>query len=481
MSSATTLVYAVRLRVVAKYLAQLGLVLALLTVPPCAVAFAFGEQPAALRYLLVITLLLVLGLPAARLPATSHLQVNEALVIVALAFVLTPLLMSYPLTATGLTPGQALFEAVSGVTTTGLSTVEHIADKSPALWFARAWMQWYGGLGIVVLSVGLMMGHQTAARRLVEPFSPETLASTARTFARRMLLVYALLTVAGTALLWILCGNAFMAVTHVLSAVSTGGFSPYQDSLAGFGDWPLRYAVIAIAVAAAVPLSLYQRAWQHGWRTLTADVEVRALLLCGLLIAGLLMLFMESGGDRLYHALLLGFSAQSTAGFSSLDVSALDNGSKLVLIAAMAVGGGLGSTAGGLKLLRLLILLRLVQLFLWRSAMPSRAVVEPHLGGKRLGGDDLQRAALLLILLTLVILASWLVFVGHGYAPLDALFEVVSATGTVGLSTGITAPDLQPLLKGVLCLDMLLGRLEIIALLVLLYPRTWFGHRAESL
>ena len=62
-----------------------------------------------------------------------------------------------------------------------------------------------------------------------------------------------------------------------------------------------------------------------------------------------------------------------------------------------------------------------------------------------------------------------------------ALFEVVSATGTVGLSTGITAPDLHPVLKGVLCLDMLLGRLEIIALLVLLYPRTWFGHRAESL
>jgi trk system potassium uptake protein TrkH len=79
------------------------------------------------------------------------------------------------------------------------------------------------------------------------------------------------------------------------------------------------------------------------------------------------------------------------------------------------------------------------------------------------------------------VLASWLVFVGYGHAPLDALFEVVSATGTVGLSTGITAPDLAPELKAVLCLDMLLGRLEIIAVLVLLYPRTWFGHRTESL
>ena len=290
--------------------------------------------------------LLALGLPAARLPATSHLQVNEALVIVALAFVLTPLLMSYPLTATGLTPGDALFEAVSGITTTGLSTIEHIADRSPALWFARAWMQWYGGLGIVVLSVGLLMGHQSAARRLVEPFSPETLASTARTFARRMLLVYTLLTVAGIAILSVLCGDAFMATIHVLSAVSTGGFSPYQDSLASFGGWPLRYAVIAIAVAAAVPLSLYQRAWQHGWRTLAADVELRALLLCGLLVAGLLALFMDNGHDKLNHALLLGFSAQTTAGFATLNVGALDNASKLVLIAAMAIGGGLGSTAG---------------------------------------------------------------------------------------------------------------------------------------
>jgi len=481
MRSAKTLVYAVRLHVVAKYLAQLGVALAVLTLPPCAVAFTLGEQQATLRYLLVIAALLALGLPAARLRTASQLQVNEALVVVALAFVLTPLLMSYPLTAIGLTPAEAVFEAISGVTTTGLSTVEHIADKSPALWFARAWMQWYGGLGIVVLSVGLLMGHQSAARRLVEPFGPETLASTARTFARRMLLVYALLTAAGIAVLWVLCGDALMAVTHTLSAVSTGGFSPYQDSLAGFGDWRVRYAVIAIAVAAAVPLALYQRAWRHGWRTLAADAELRALLLCGLAVAGLLTLFMGGSGDTLKHALLLGFSAQTTAGFSSLDVSVLDNASKLVLIAAMAVGGGLGSTAGGIKLLRLLILLRQVQLFLWRSAMPSRAVVEARLGGRRLSSEDLQRASLLLTLFALVVLGSWLVFVGFGHAPLDALFEVVSATGTVGLSTGITAPQLHPLLKGVLCVDMLLGRLEIVALLVLLYPRTWFGHRAESL
>jgi len=480
MNPATALVYAVRFKVVGKYLAQIGVVVAVLTLLPCGVAFAYGEQLMALRYLLVVAALLALGLPAARLRAPAHMQVNEALVVVALAFLLTPLLMAWPLAASGLSTGEALFEAISALTTTGLSTLAAIEDRSPALWFARAWMQWYGGLGIVVLSVGLLMGHQSAARRLVEPFRPETLASTARTFARRMLLVYVLLTLAGIALLWPLCGDALTAVTHTLSAVSTGGFSPFQDSLAGFPAWPVRYAVIALAVAAAVPLALYQRAWQHGWRSLTGDVELRALLLCGLAVAGLLWLFMDRA-DALHHALLLGFSAQTTAGFSSLAVGGLDNASKLVLIMAMAVGGGLGSTAGGVKLLRMLILLRLVQLFLWRTAMPGRAVLQPRLGGKRLADDDLQRAVLLLVLFVLVVLLSWLVFVAFGHAPLDALFEVVSATGTVGLSTGITAPELHPVLKTVLCADMLLGRLEIVALLVLLYPRTWFGHRTESL
>jgi trk system potassium uptake protein TrkH len=146
----------------------------------------------------------------------------------------------------------------------------------------------------------------------------------------------------------------------------------------------------------------------------------------------------------------------------------------------MFIGGGLGSTAGGIKLLRLLILLRLIQLMLQRTALPSHAVTEPRLYGKPLEEGDIQGALMLILLFIIVILASWLVFVAYGYAPLDALFEVVSASATVGLSSGITSGSLEPLLQVVLCLDMLLGRLEIIALLVVLYPPTWLAKRTES-
>lgn len=141
--------------------------------------------------------------------------------------------------------------------------------------------------------------------------------------------------------------------------------------------------------------------------------------------------------------------------------------------------GGMGSTAGGIKILRLLLLLRLLQLVIRRTCMPSHAVLDPWLGRHRLAGGEVEHALLIIMLFIVVILLSWFPFLLMGYAPLDPLFEVVSATANVGLSCGITAPELPTTLKGVLCLDMLLGRLEVVALVLVLYPWTWFGKRSQ--
>jgi trk system potassium uptake protein TrkH len=148
-----------------------------------------------------------------------------------------------------------------------------------------------------------------------------------------------------------------------------------------------------------------------------------------------------------------------------------------LLVFSMLIGGGSGSTAGGIKLVRLLILLRLLQLFLRRTAMPPHAVAVAKLGGQVLEPLHTERVLLVVGLFVIVPALSWPVFLAYGYAPLDALFEVVSATGTVGLSSGISRPELETPLKFLLCFNMLLGRLEVLALLVLLYPRTWFGKR----
>lgn len=482
---ADSLTYAVRPAVLGKYLGQLGLMLALLTTVPLIASLVFGEYGFSHRYLAVIAVLLLVALPLSRLPTPERVQLNEALTITALAFAIAPLLMIYPMMGAGLTAMDALFEAVSAVTTTGLSTLASVEGMPHTFLFARAWMQWYGGLGIVVLSVALLMGHHITTRQLSESVGSDNLATTARTHARRMLIVYLVLTVAGVALLWLLIDNGELALDFILAAVSTGGFAPLDQSLAGIDSLAGRAIILLFSLAGAIPLVLYYRLWNRDWRSVATDVELRALVIaCALFALILTLLFHSLQGfdwaEAIHHGVLLGISAQTTTGFSTLHIGELGGVFQGVLIAAMAIGGGIGSTAGGFKILRLLILLRLLQLVLRRSSMPSHAVVEPKLGGRILEDDDIVQALFIILLFGLVVIFSWLLFLYFGYAPLQALFEVVSATGTVGLSTGITAPELPSPLKLLLCADMLLGRIEIVALLVVLYPPTWIGRRVEA-
>jgi trk system potassium uptake protein TrkH len=476
-----TLCYAVRWRVLLKYLGMLGVVLAALNSVPFAVAALLGEFEVAGRYAMVLVALLALAVPLARMAAPDRLQVNEALAVVGLVFVLGSLVMSYPLGAAGDSWLDGWFEAVSGITTTGLSTTASVEDKSRAFLFARAWMQWYGGLGIVILSLALFLHNGVAGRRLMDTEATgDTLVSTTRTYARHVAIVYGVLTVCAALGIWLAVGDGFVALAHSLSAVSTGGFSTFDDSLAGLE--PAAAAVImGFSWLGAVSLPLYYLAWQKGPASLFRDPELRALIVATAVLGALLALWLPTGGDDWLDALLLGMSTQSTTGFSNLVIGELDDASKLAMIGAMLVGGSAGSSAGGFKLLRLLLLLRLLQLVLARAAAPRHAVIDARLGGRRVDDEDLWRAMLLMVVFALLVFLSWLAFLAHGYPALDALFEVVSATGTVGLSTGIARPDLEPLLKAILCFDMLAGRVEIFALLVVLYPGTWFGKRSETL
>jgi len=476
--------YAVRPRVVAKYCGQLALMLALLTAVPLGFALLETEWHAAVRYGIVCGGLLLGGGMMARLVAPGDIRDNEALTITAMAFLCTPVVMAWPLAAEDIAPMDALFEAISGVTTTGLSSLHSVEQRSSLFLFGRAWMQWYGGLGIVVLSVALLMGHHAAARRLADPpESGERLAATARTHAQRSLAAYLGLTLLGLALVWPLAGDGFTALVHVLAAVSTGGFSSFDASLGAMGR-TAAVVVTGLAFLGAISLPLYWRTFHARsgarLRTLLGDVELRALTVGCLFVGGLLVLLAWRHGSDApwYNGLLMGFSAQTTTGFSSMPVAEMDSASKLVMIVSMLAGGSVGSSAGGFKLLRLLILLRFLQFMIRRSALPSHAVAEPYLAGQRLDSDDIQRALLLILAFVGIVILSWLPFLLLGYDPLDALFEVASACGSVGLSTGITRPELETLLKVVLCFDMIAGRLEIIALLIVLYPSNWIGRRS---
>jgi trk system potassium uptake protein TrkH len=482
---ATALRYAVRFHVVFKYFGQLCLVLAALSLVPLIISLVFGDTPISVRYGIVIGGLAALGAGLARLRGASSVQANEGMVLVALMFVFTPLVMSYPMMGSGLGFLDAFFEAVSGVTTTGLSTKATLIGALPTFLFARAWMQWYGGLGIVVLSLALVMQPGLLAKGLaVTEAETDDLVGGTRAHARRGLKVYAVLTTLGIIGSLLVGLRFFDAVLYTFAAVSTGGFAPYDGSLETFG-WPAQVWITLLCLAGAMPLTFYHRMLKEKRRLAVDFLQIQAVLIASLVVSLAVGAFMRLSAGMawpqvLHHAPLLAFSAQTTAGFSSMPCVQLDAGSKLVLIFSMLVGGGVGSTAGGFKLLRLLIAASVFRLILLRTCLPKHAVIEPRLGGRRLDNDELQEALLLIVLFVAVVGLSWLPFVAMGYSPLDSLFEVVSATGTVGLSVGLTSETLPALLKGILCVDMLMGRLEIIAWLVLLYPGTWVGRRMEG-
>ena len=476
--------YAVRFRVVFKYFGQLCLVLAALTLLPLAVSVLFADYAISLRYGVVIAALSLFGgLALLRTPA--RIQVNEGLVVVALIFLITPLVMSYPMINPTLGFLDALFEAISGVTTTGLSMNTTLVDASQTFLFARAWMQWYGGLGIIVFSLALLTHPGLLAKGLaVTEAEADDLAGGTRAHARRVLIVYSVLTALGICVSWLAGIGFFDAVLYTISAVSTGGFAPYETSLAMLA-WPAQLSITLLCLTGAIPLMLYYHVLKEKRKVAVDFLQLRAIVFASfivLLAVGSTMKLSAgmSWSQVLHHAPLLALSAQTTAGFSSMAVDQLDAGSKLVLIFSMLVGGGAGSTAGGFKLLRLLIAISVLRLLILRTCLTKHAVIEPSLAGRRLQSEEIQSALLLIVLYVFVIALSWLPFVAMGYNPLDSLFEVVSATATVGLSVGITDASLPPLLKGVLCADMLLGRLEIMAWLVMIYPGMWFGRRMEG-
>lgn len=477
--------YAARPRVVGRYLGRLALSLGGLLALPLAAAIADGQPGMAWRLGLGLLILLGLGIPLGRIRAPRDLQINETAAIVVTPFVLGAAVLAWGFTGAGLSWTNAVFEAVSSITTTGLTVLESVQTRPASVIFTRAWGQWYGGAAILVLGVALLLEPGVAARRLgLQEVGRQDFPSSVRMWARRVLVAYGALTGLAFVVFWAVLHAPFDALIHALTSVSTGGLSTNNANVRAFG-WGGRAATITIATLSSVSLVLYYRVLTGSPRAFLADPIVRAL--GGILVLDTLLLAttMALSGHWAWYQIarsapLLAMSAQSTTGYAPIPMGTLDPASKAVLIAPMLIGADVGSTAGGIKIPRLMVMLALFTAALRRSSRPSHAISPVRTGGRRVETRNTETALLVLCLFVATALLSTLPFLILGYPPLDSLFDVVSAVGTVGLSTGVTSPGLAGGLKLLLAADMLLGRVEILAVLILLYPATWIGRRRSS-
>ncbi len=460
---------------VLKYLAQVMMGIGAVMVVPLAVALVFGEVYTALAYGVTACAVTAAGYILNRLLPDYDLAWKEALIIAGLVFPLVALISSFPIAyATGMPLLDAFFEAVSGVTTTGLSLAP--ADAGPVFLFARSWLQWIGGIGIVLIVLLAMIPPGTSAARLYtanvgdEKIRPGVMAT-----AALLGKVYLVLTLSAVVILLAVGMEPFDAVCHALCAVSTGGFSTRPDSVAAYSGFMVPAAITLACIAGATSFAIYPHLLKKP-KMLLQDVQVKYFICIAaagivLMIATLHATAPAGGGVSV--AVFQVFSALTTAGFSTTDAGLLPGASKAVLIVLMWIGGCVGSTAGGLKIMRIIILIQAIRIIFIRFFVPRETLTPLKVGGNVIEQDELNTTLAFFGLYLMVVVVSAFLFMMHGIGMENAVFEVSSALGTVGLSTGITGAAMPALLKVVLIIDMLLGRVEIIPLCILFFPRTW--------
>jgi trk system potassium uptake protein TrkH len=443
--------------------------------------------------------------------AKPELERREAMLLVSLTWVIGAVLCALPyffwamLTSEDLpaafalrSPVNCYFEAMSGLTTAGATIISGIDQMPRSILLWRALTQWIGGLGIIVLFVAILPSVGAVGKRL---FVAETgvtrqgVRPEVRQTARVLWLIYSGLTVVQILALRIAGMSFFDAICHAFSTLATGGFSTRDASAAGFRSPGIEWILILFMVLGGANFGWYYQLVRRRWKAVVADPELRLYLGGLVIVTGLITVTIAgttintTAGDTIEpgfvesirYAAFQTATVQTTTGFATSDFNLWPALAKSALLLLMFVGGCSGSTSGGIKVIRVWIALRTALAEIERAFRPN--VVRPlRVSGNIIDADGMRSACsyVIAVILLWVIGTGGLLVLESGQSidlatagsATIALFSTVGpGVGRVGaIETYAWLSDPSKLL---LCVIMLLGRLEIFALLVLFSIRFW--------
>ncbi|HEY5578758.1 MAG TPA: potassium transporter TrkG [Acidimicrobiia bacterium] len=478
------------IRLIAYNMGRIFLAVAVIGLIPTIWAGLRGEYPAAASFVLMVGAFAFLGSGARFFPPKSHrLEWRHGMVIVALTWAMVPFLATIPFLLSGhwASPLDAYFDAMSGITTTGLALVQDVDHLATSVNFWRHLLQFMGGQGIVLAVLTVFAGGGAMTLYYGEAREEQILPSV-RSTARFIWAVSAIHLAFGVLGLWLvgylLLGFEpfrafFHGITIFMAAFDTGGFSPMSSSVGYYHSAAFEAITAVLMIAGATSFGLHYALWRGPGRILR-NLELRTILatvmgslflvLVGLAGAGFFTDLAGLTRQGLFHVL----SAHTGTGFSTVPSSELARWGGLAfggLTIAMALGGMTSSTAGGVKSLRIGLTLKALAAQVRQVLLPEGAVVSHQFwqNGPRQLTTGLTQAVMTV---SLLYVGLYVLGAGAGLlyqAPLqEALFESVSAGANVGLSVGLTDPTMPSLLKLTYILQMWAGRLEFVAVFSLL-------------
>lgn len=412
-----------------------------------------------------------------RLPDAITLTIQEGGVIVLVSWTAVMLFSALPFVLVeGLSFSRALFESVSGWTTTGLSVVDvTAAGKMILLW--RSTMQLAGGAGLAIIMMSAIIGPVGTGISAAEGHGDQ-LVPQVRQSARLVLIIYTGYAVAGIVAYRVAGMSWFDAVNHSFAAVSTGGFSTRAESIGYWDSVAIEAVTIPLMILGNLSFVTAWLLWRGKIRFVLRNGEVR---LCSVIIplaTVALFVFTCSGlypqlGKSLRVSLFETVTALTTTGFSSVSYANWNAFGILLLIVLMLIGGGTCSTAGGIKQFRIYLFWKSLCWEFKRMSLPRDAVIEQHVweGDRQVfvDNDRMRQICVFVFLYLMTYAIGSLILCACGYPLRDSLFEFASALGTVGLSTGITSASMPDAALWAETAAMFLGRLEFIIIIVSIF------------
>ncbi len=480
-----------RIQVIQKILGLLLSIFSATLVPPLLIAVWTQDGMAnAFGTAIVVILVAGLGLWIPVRTVQRDLKLRDGFLVVVSFWLVLGLTGSIPFLLAedpNMSVANAVFESISGLTTTGATVIVGLDQLPPSILFYRQLLQWLGGMGIIVLAVAILPmlgvgGMQLYRAETPGPMKDSKLTPRITETAKALWYIYVSLTVA-CALAYFGAGMSFFdAVGHSFSTVAIGGFSTHDASIGYFNSGTIEAIAIVFMFISGVSFSLHFMAWRYrNLKPYFFDSEFRmyASLLAGVFLISVIALALAKETDSLGSALRYGLfqtiSIGTTTGFTTTNYQLWPSFLPLLLVFLSFAGGCAGSTAGGLKVVRVLLLFKQGVREIRRLIHPN-AIITIRMGDRPVNDRVVEAVWGFFATYVAVFVLLQLALMATGLDQVTSFSAVAACLNNLGPGLGDVSAnyaDISPLAKYLLCFAMVLGRLEIFTLLVLFTPSFW--------
>lgn len=422
-------------------------------------------------------------------PDMRNLRAREGFVTVALCWVVMSAFGALPFMISGVIPGfvDAFFETVSGFTTTGATVMADIDLQPKGILFWRSSTHWVGGMGVLVLTMALLPKMTGRNAHLIRAESPgpsmSKLMPKMGDSAKMLYIIYLVLTAVLFVFLLLAGMNPYDAAIHAMSTAGTGGFSNYGASIAAFDSALIDWIITIFMVLFGVNFALYYRVLMGGWRDAAKNEELKwYLFIFGIVAFALTIIVMPRYGNDFLTALRYGAfqtaSIISTTGFATADYNLWPEAAKMLIVLIMFFGSCAGSTAGGMKIIRVALMAKLVRREVRHTYQPRKVQVV-RFEGKGMEENMLsQLAVFCFAYVGLIIVGAFVLSLDGVYGLTENFTAALTCVSNIGPGLGAVGPvgsfaGYSPFSKTVCSMLMLCGRLELFPMMVLFSPGVW--------